>query len=557
MTEETKRAGAKKKDRLAYGAGLWNLYFLATFALVLAGYATLKPLYVALLGLWVMVPVKNRILNALRQIPAVIAGAVLLYHESWLPSFDSVLENVHNLQAFSWDYLFDLARDFINPEMVLYGALGVLIYFCLFRWIRFTTITVLVFLGMICEPYVQTWGDYIAARYFNAASQNPTVVTAANPSAAAQAPLKADAPGKILESADVDAWLTKFFAAEKDRKARIPASLQASDTPFDIILLNICSLATDDLKAANLTDHPVLKNADLAFTNFNSATSYSGPATIRLLRSACGQLPHGELYEGRAPECEIMTRLDGLGYREFAFMDHDGKFDGYFESLGIRAGFNAPLAPYAAYPVAYKSFEGAPIYSDGAVFEDYLKRIGSSGAARSASFFNLIALHDGNRELRTNKSLAFGSRAEKLLNDIARFTDELAKSGRRVMLVIIPEHGAAVRGDKIQMPRLRDIPSPHITEVPVLVKFIGLQKPIASPVVYIEKTSHLALADLIGQVLAKNLFASADPEADLKAIAADLPRTERVSQNSNASVVEIGTQTFVKIKNGDWLPYRK
>jgi hypothetical protein len=125
------------------------------------------------------------------------------------------------------------------------------------------------------------------------------------------------------------------------------------------------------------------------------------------------------------------------------------------------------------------------------------------------------------------------------------------------MLVIIPEHGAAVRGDKIQMPRLRDIPSPHITEVPVLVKFIGLQKPIASPVVYIEKTSHLALADLIGQVLAKNLFASADPEADLKAIAADLPRTERVSQNSNASVVEIGTQTFVKIKNGDWLPYRK
>jgi hypothetical protein len=80
---------------------------------------------------------------------------------------------------------------------------------------------------------------------------------------------------------------------------------------------------------------------------------------------------------------------------------------------------------------------------------------------------------------------------------------------------------------------------------------------VTSPVVYIEKTSHLALADLIGQVLAKDLFASSEPEADLKRIAADLPRTERVSQNSNASVVEVGTQTFVKIKNGDWLPYRK
>ena len=39
------------------------------------------------------------------------------------------------------------------------------------------------------------------------------------------------------------------------------------------------------------------------------------------------------------------------------------------------------------------------------------------------------------------------------------------------MLVVVPEHGAAEKGDKVQVAHLRDIPSPAITHVPALVKF--------------------------------------------------------------------------------------
>ena len=57
------------------------------------------------------------------------------------------------------------------------------------------------------------------------------------------------------------------------------------------------------------------------------------------------------------------------------------------------------------------------------------------------------------------------------------------------MLIIVPEHGAAVRGDRIQTPRLRDIPSRRITQVPVMVKFFGLNKLPKTPVHVTSDTS--------------------------------------------------------------------
>ncbi|XPE63221.1 cellulose biosynthesis protein BcsG [Shigella flexneri] len=44
---------------------------------------------------------------------------------------------------------------------------------------------------------------------------------------------------------------------------------------------------------------------------------------------------------------------------------------------------------------------------------------------------------------------------------------ELEKSGRKVMVVVIREHGGALKGDRMQVSGLRDIPSPSITTCPV------------------------------------------------------------------------------------------
>lgn len=40
-----------------------------------------------------------------------------------------------------------------------------------------------------------------------------------------------------------------------------------------------------------------------------------------------------------------------------------------------------------------------------------------------------------------------------------------------MMVVVVPEHGGALKGDRMQISGLRDIPSPSITNVPAGVKF--------------------------------------------------------------------------------------
>ncbi|MEN1215885.1 cellulose biosynthesis protein BcsG, partial [Pseudomonas aeruginosa] len=54
------------------------------------------------------------------------------------------------------------------------------------------------------------------------------------------------------------------------------------------IVINICSLSWSDIEAAGLMSHPLWSHFDIEFKNFNSATSYSGPAdpfTARQLRA--------------------------------------------------------------------------------------------------------------------------------------------------------------------------------------------------------------------------------------------------------------------------------
>ncbi len=41
-------------------------------------------------------------------------------------------------------------------------------------------------------------------------------------------------------------------------------------------------------------------------------------------------------------------------------------------------------------------------------------------------------------------------RAQKLFDDTDNFFTELEKSGRKVMVVVVPEHGGALKGDKMR-----------------------------------------------------------------------------------------------------------
>ena len=163
----------------------------------------------------------------------------------------------------------------------------------------------------------------------------------------------------------------------------------------------------------------------------------------------------------------------------------------------------------------------------------------------------------GNRLPRHGRAEPFKPRAQKLLDDLQTFLRELERSGRKVMVVVVPEHGAAVRGDKIQAPRLRDIPSLRITEVPTMVKFVGLQGLPDAPIHVTGPTSYLAMTTLIGRTLETNFFSKKGGATPLESLVKDLPETNPVSENGQAKVLEYKGQEYLKQKDGDWKPYAK
>ena len=523
------------------GLGVWNVYFIIAFALAAFGYIELNLLGNALLMAWLLLPVGPKWLRILRGTLGVAAAAVLLYSESWLPGVDSILANKGGIAGFSLLYMAEFALDFINVKMVGWGLLVFLGYFLVRRYVRVTFFTIVYFLGAVTMPWVQS-----------ILPERAPVVTAdaggqTNEAAAPAKTGKADAKA-------VGEWYDAFLAYEHDRRARFPNGLSEKDTPFDILLLSICSVSNDDLAVSQLDQHPLFKEFNIRFDSFNAATAYSGPALLRLLNGACGQPSHSELYGERRPECEIMTRLGTLGYSQRLLMDHSGEYDNFLQSMRDKAGVTATL-DNAKYPTRYMGFDDEEIADSLAVLRHWQRTQVKSKAGRTATLINFIALHDGNRLPGRGRAEPFKPRAQEMFDNIRTFLRELERSGRKTMVVIVPEDGAAVRGDKIQVPRLRDIPTMRISRVPVMVKFVGLKGMPNEPIHVTGNTSYLALTSLIGKTLETDYFSKDGGTVPLEQLVHDLPQTNPVSENGTVQTLEYQGREYFRQNGGEWKPY--
>lgn len=523
------------------GLGVWNVYFIIAFALAAFGYIELNLLGNALLMAWLLLPVGPKWLRILRGTLGVAAAAVLLYSESWLPGVDSILANKGGIAGFSLLYMAEFALDFINVKMVGWGLLVFLGYFLVRRYVRVTFFTIVYFLGAVTMPWVQS-----------ILPERAPVVTAdaggqTNEAAAPAKTGKADAKA-------VGEWYDAFLAYEHDRRARFPNGLSEKDTPFDILLLSICSVSNDDLAVSQLDQHPLFKEFNIRFDSFNAATAYSGPALLRLLNGACGQPSHSELYGERRPECEIMTRLGTLGYSQRLLMDHSGEYDNFLQSMRDKAGVTATL-DNAKYPTRYMGFDDEEIADSLAVLRHWQRTQVKSKAGRTATLINFIALHDGNRLPGRGRAEPFKPRAQEMFDNIRTFLRELERSGRKTMVVIVPEHGAAVRGDKIQVPRLRDIPTMRISRVPVMVKFVGLKGMPNEPIHVTGNTSYLTLTSLIGKTLETDYFSKDGGTVPLEQLVHDLPQTNPVSENGTVQTLEYQGREYFRQNGGEWKPY--
>lgn len=527
------------------GLGAWNYYFLLKFVLLWQGYLNFDALSNLIFAAVLLFPLPSLRVHRWRQWIALPFGLALLYHDTWLPGWRSIVSQGADVTGFSMGYLLELADRFINWQWIGVGFALLVGYLFVSQWIRLTTFTVAALLWVNLSFLVT---PFFASKPVTAAVQ-PTVT--AQPVAASGTDNKVNGPPT---DANLSAYLEQFYQNESRRTVRFPDALPADAQPFDLLVINICSLAWADLDAVNLSTSPLWSRFDYVFSNFNSATAYSGPASIRLLRASCGQPSHHNLYQSAGQQCYLFDDLARLGFTSQLAMDHTGEFGNYIGNLRDDADMKSPLMSQAGLGHELTSFDGSPIFNDGQLFTRWLENQEKAGTARTATFFNLIPLHDGNRYVGSNKSADYRSRATTLLNNLNTFMDQLEKSGRKVMLVVVPEHGAALVGDKMQISGLRDIPSPGITHIPVGVKFFGMQAPhSASPMKIDAPSSYLAIAEMVSRAVDGKVFTS--PSMDWKTFSANLPQTPLVSENENAVVMEYQGKIYIRLNGGGWVPY--
>ena len=520
----------------------WNLYFLLKAALFYGGYIGFRWELNLALAVALAWPIRHGRWRRLRNAVAVPAALALLYHDSYLPPPSRVLSQAQALLGFSADYWLELGQRLFSPTLAL-ALVGVFIaYAILSRRIRFATLALL---SILSVPVVTAW-------------QQQTATTTA---------LSGTQATNEGHNSSPDTLLQTFYTEQKE----VHVALQsAGGTPaFDIIVLHVCSLSWDDMEFVGLRDHPLLARFDVVFSNFNSAASYSGPASLRLLHGTCGQQRHRQIYEGEDASCYVFPNLEKLGYHTAALLNHDGVYEDFAATLAGKGGLAGKLVSNQDAPVHMQNFDGSPIYQDYALLSQWWKKRSAQAGAPVALYYNSISLHDGNRVpgMKSRSSLdTYKPRLAQLLSDFDHFINDLEKSQRPVVLVLVPEHGAALSGDKLQISGMREIPSPRITLVPTAVKLIGLEKPESgngatasamppAPLVVNKPMSYVGLFTLLADWLAESPY-TAGAARSLAESVEKLPETRFVSENADVIVMRDDAEQYrLKSGNDPWISY--
>lgn len=496
--------------------GRWNFYFIAKLILFGMGLISFHPLAnIAFAGL-LLLSSTLKPWRVIRNLLATAIGISLLYYDSWLPPIERLFSQASLISSFSPGYFIELISRFINLSVVGLLILAWLGYWLVSRWIRIGGLVVASMAVLVFTPYL---------------SANSIADTA---------------------KPDMDKVVHDFFAQEAQRSVILTAPPK-NVAPFDIIFIHVCSLSWDDVLAVGLEKHPLWQHFDIRLTKFNSATAYSGPSAIHLLRATCGQQEHKLMY-GPVPEkCYLMNSLLRAGFEPNLALNHDGKFGDFLGELRTYGRLSAQPLPLDGINVTQHAFDGSPIYDDISVLDRWLETRQQSRVPRAALYYNTISLHDGNKSVNQpdmSSMQSYKPRLSRLLDNMEKFMQDIEKSGRRAIVIMVPEHGAALRGDKKQIAGLREIPTPAITTVPVGIKIIGDDEHRTGKPVSVDKpTSYLAISHIIERMLQNPPFGHAYSVSDYLT---DLPVTQFVAQNQDTTVAEYKHRYYVKHGTADW-----
>ncbi len=504
-----------------FSLGQWSYYFFAKLILFWKGAIAFHVLGNLAFAVFILIPASSRLWRKIKNALTVVLALILLYYDSWLPPVTRLFSQASLVSNFSFAYLVELISRFINLSLV-----GILVV----AWGVFWVVSRRVRLGALVIACMAAVGLF---QIFPG--------------------------GKVAEKAmpDMDGIVQKFFADEAQRSISF-STPSANAVPFDVIFLHVCSLAWDDVRAVGLERHPLWKHFDILLEKFNSVASYSGPGAIHLLRATCGQQEHAHMYSPVPEKCYLMNSLLRSGFEPNLALNHDGKFDDFLGQVRMHGRLTAPALPLDGVEVAQYAFDESPIYDDLSVLNHWLAVRQKSNSQRVALYYNTISLHDGNHLFGTraspNSLETYKARLSKLLDNMENFMQSLEMSGRRAVVVMVPEHGAAVRGDKRQIAGLREIPTPAITLVPVGIKVIGGDVQSDASTLAIDKpTSYLAISHIVNRMLQKSPFEKLQFSPSDYVV--DLPVTKFVAQNENMTVTEHERHYYLRSGPKDWDEY--
>lgn len=519
--------------RVPITLGLWNYYFIAKLILFWRELIELHPLENLTFAAFLLIPINSRAGRHIRTLLAIPLGIALLYHDSFLPPIARALSQASLLSSFSFDYLVELLGRFVSWPIVAMLVIAWSVY-------------------RIAEQHLRIGIFVIGALLWVTISQltnNQPKWLATASSATTQQPAQQG-------TASLDSYLQSFYAKEAQRIEELPKE-DLTAAPFDIVFIQICSLSWDDLQATGLTQHRLWKNFDIVLRNFNSAASYSGPAAIRINRALCGQSSHKDLYAPARENCYLMDNLKQAGFTTNLLLNHDGHFDDFLTEVQNQ-NFHITPMPLNGLPVANRAFDDSPIYDDLAVLNRWVDTRQKSNAPRVAAYYNTVTLHDGNHLVSAPKLYSrdtYKQRLNTFLDELDDFMQQLAHRGRRTIVVVVPEHGAAFHGEKGQISGLREIPSPAITLVPVGIKVIGADGHRLGDAVQIDApTSYLAISRIISQMLEVSPFGVAGFSA--ADYVADLPQTEFVAENADNVMLRRNGVYYLNQDKEGWKEYQ-
>lgn len=528
MTENIEKLETAKF--IKFNIGLWNLYFILKIYFYFNDNLNFHVIENIAFFLWLIFPITSKSLVFIRTLSAPFIAAILLYYDSWLPPIKHMFSQTKNLSGFDEQYILELVTRVFTVELLSLFIATFLFYQIIKHYVRLSVISAILIGAVI---YVQS-----------------ATMPAAKDEFVNQ---QANTQSKSFTS--IDEQLTDFYQTEATRL--VDYSTTELKAPFDLLIINVCSLSWDDLQITGLDNHPIFQRFDVLFSQFNSATSYSGPAAIRLLRASCGQTKHEVLYQDTNKQCYLADNLKALGFDTQLAMNHDGQFDDFENYVRKNGRWSGSKLMLDRVPVAQHAFDGSPIYSDRAIFDLLLSK---EEASPQVTYYNTVSLHDGNKIVNDRSYLNslenYHPRVATMLNDLTYLFDSIERSGKKIMVVLVPEHGAGIEGDKLQIPGMREFPAVDITKIPVGVKFFGLDRTRTTTIQVNQPSSYLALSSMIQKVIASNLYGKGEA-VDLMPITQDLPSTQAFSENQSSIVGKYQNDYYLKIDQEDWMLYQQ